>query len=236
MGQSAAHSINIFYCNITYTCVQWGRATSSPNIKRIQIWIKKSCVWIPAVLIYFYFVFFFTKICCKTRSEFLKAINSEVLLYLRLVTKKPSFFGVFDQVRHKPACSASETSYRLEIFSSKEQRCWSDCTDRFSHDVAHFAHALGRCLAKFSTWYRSCLINISLCSDINILTNRKCFILENISWSLFKTMVLLWVWLYERYRSCHIDIWSSSRENLSSEFATGKTQTGLLSYRGKLKS
>ena len=26
------NSINIFYCNITYTCVQWGRATSSPNI------------------------------------------------------------------------------------------------------------------------------------------------------------------------------------------------------------
>ena len=31
-GGTPALSINIFYCNITCTCVQWGRATSSLNI------------------------------------------------------------------------------------------------------------------------------------------------------------------------------------------------------------
>ena len=36
------------------------------------------------------------------------------LKQVSLVTRKP-VFGVFDQVRLKPACSATETSYRLDI-------------------------------------------------------------------------------------------------------------------------
>ena len=36
------------------------------------------------------------------------------ILYMRLVMSKP-LVGVCDQVRLKPACSAIETSYRLEI-------------------------------------------------------------------------------------------------------------------------
>ena len=35
-------------------------------------------------------------------------------LYLSLVVRKP-VFGVSDQVRHKPGCSATEDGYRLEI-------------------------------------------------------------------------------------------------------------------------
>ena len=34
--------------------------------------------------------------------------------YMSHVTREP-IFGVFDQVRLKPACSATETSYSLEI-------------------------------------------------------------------------------------------------------------------------
>ena len=41
------------------------------------------------------------------RSDFKRV--SEVRLYLSLITRKP-VFGVFDQVRHKPACSATEAS------------------------------------------------------------------------------------------------------------------------------
>ena len=33
---------------------------------------------------------------------------------MSLVTRKP-VFGVFDQVIHKPACAATETSYSLEM-------------------------------------------------------------------------------------------------------------------------
>ena len=36
------------------------------------------------------------------------------VMYMSLVTRKP-VFGVSDQVRLKPACSATEASYRLEI-------------------------------------------------------------------------------------------------------------------------
>ena len=35
-------------------------------------------------------------------------------VYLSFVTRKP-VFGVCDQVRHKPACAATEISYGLEI-------------------------------------------------------------------------------------------------------------------------
>ena len=54
------------------------------------------------------------------------------------VTRKPDF-GVCDQVRHKPACAATEASYRLDIsdietrdinyLGSEQQRRWSDCAD-----------------------------------------------------------------------------------------------------------
>ena len=83
--------------------------------------------------------------------------------YLSLVTRKP-FFGISDQVRLKPAYSATErlttvviwkfvfSKYRhLYYLGSEQQRRWSDCADawsapllfayginRFSHDVAHF--------------------------------------------------------------------------------------------------
>ena len=35
-------------------------------------------------------------------------------MYLSLVVRKP-VFGVSDQVRHKPGCTATEDGYRLEI-------------------------------------------------------------------------------------------------------------------------
>ena len=73
------------------------------------------------------------------------------------VTRKP-VFGVCDQVRLKPACSAAETSKRLEISAiasrgiiisrqRKQRRCSDAQADlrfvvrigqnRFSHDEAH---------------------------------------------------------------------------------------------------
>ena len=62
-----------------------------------------------------------------------------VLNLLSLVTRKPDF-GFCDQVRLKlTACSASETSYSLEILeiasigiilsTRRKQRCWSGCGD-----------------------------------------------------------------------------------------------------------
>ena len=58
--------------------------------------------------------------------------------YLSFVTRKP-VFRVFDQVRLKLACAATEASYRIEISDietrdiiqsrQRKQRCWSDCTD-----------------------------------------------------------------------------------------------------------
>ena len=51
---------------------------------------------------------------------------------MSLVTRKP-VFGVCDQLRLKPACSATETSQRLEISNietrGEKQRHWSDCMD-----------------------------------------------------------------------------------------------------------
>ena len=38
--------------------------------------------------------------------------------FMSLVTRKP-VFEIFDQVRHKPACSATEASERLEILGKK---------------------------------------------------------------------------------------------------------------------
>ena len=97
--------------------------------------------------------------------------------------------------------------------------------------LLYFTHALARCLAKFSTGYRSCPIiisldiDISLYSDVNLLTNKTCLFLKQQQqqkktttkkkkkkqkkkkqdsqvW-LFTTMILLWVWLSipERYRA-----------------------------------
>ena len=58
--------------------------------------------------------------------------------HLSLVTRKP-VFGVCDQVRRKPVCSATETSWRLEISDietrgiiisrQRKQKRWSDCAD-----------------------------------------------------------------------------------------------------------
>ena len=80
--------------------------------------------------------------------------------YMSYVMRKP-VFGVFDQVRLKPACSASEASYSHEILDlasigiilsrqrttkaqislrgCEQQRRRSACADGFSHDVAHIA-------------------------------------------------------------------------------------------------
>ena len=78
------------------------------------------------------------------------------------VTRKP-VFGVFNQVRLKPACAATCLKFRkwkleeLYYLGSEQQWHWSDCTDaqtdlrllsvcafvvriwhnKFSHDVAH---------------------------------------------------------------------------------------------------
>ena len=43
-----------------------------------------------------------------------KSVLYTTNLHLSLITRKP-VFGVFDQVRLKPACAATEASYRLEI-------------------------------------------------------------------------------------------------------------------------
>ena len=37
-----------------------------------------------------------------------------ILIHMSLVVRKP-VFGVSDQVRHKPGCTATEDGYRLEI-------------------------------------------------------------------------------------------------------------------------
>ena len=42
------------------------------------------------------------------------SLNTNKQIYLSLVTRKP-VFGVSDQVRLKPACLASEASWRLDI-------------------------------------------------------------------------------------------------------------------------
>ena len=84
-----------------------------------------------------------------------------LVIYLSLVTRKP-VFGVCDQVRLKPACSAEETRYRLEVSDIETEDnilsrhrttrvlirlrgCagWSapllfaHGINRFSHDVSH---------------------------------------------------------------------------------------------------
>ena len=48
------------------------------------------------------------------------SMNCEIRIYMSLVTWKP-VFGVCDQVQLKPACSATETSWSLEI-AHKETR------------------------------------------------------------------------------------------------------------------
>ena len=51
--------------------------------------------------------------------------------YISHVTTKPAF-GICDQLRLKPACSATETSLGLEILyypDSKQQKWWSYCAD-----------------------------------------------------------------------------------------------------------
>ena len=53
------------------------------------------------MLIYSYYLYSFYKILC---------------LHLSLVTRKP-VFGVCDQLRHKPACTSTETRWRLEILN-----------------------------------------------------------------------------------------------------------------------
>ena len=85
---------------------------------------------------------------------------------MSLVTRKP-VFGVCDQERLKPACSASEASYSLDLASigiilSKQQitkalirLCeragWSAPLlfaydiNRFSHDMAHMMHTFKSC-------------------------------------------------------------------------------------------
>ena len=98
---------------------------------------------------------------CHEAAQLFSWISASVALYLSLVTRKP-VFGVSDQIRLKPAYSASETSQRLEILDIEtrgilpsRQRTtkrlirlpgcagWSAPLlfaygkSRFSHDVAH---------------------------------------------------------------------------------------------------
>ena len=63
---------------------------------------------------------------------------------MSLVTSKP-VFGVFDQVRHKPACTATEASERLEILDIETRgiilsKQWTVLfaygKNRFSKDMA----------------------------------------------------------------------------------------------------
>ena len=49
-----------------------------------------------------------------TCSFVMTKTNTKYEIQMSAVTRKPAF-GVFDQVRLKPACSAAETSWRLEI-------------------------------------------------------------------------------------------------------------------------
>ena len=62
--------------------------------------------------------------------------------------RKPVYV-VFDQVRHKPGCTAKEDGFRLEISDLRSRRivlsmCSENkgadqlCGNRFSHDAAHF--------------------------------------------------------------------------------------------------
>ena len=79
--------------------------------------------------------------------------NSDSIVYMSPVTKKP-VFGVFDQIRHKPTCAATEATLRLEI-SDIETRddilsrqrttkvlirlLFAYGINRFSRDAAHSA-------------------------------------------------------------------------------------------------
>ena len=51
---------------------------------------------------------------CHLTTDFISTQISVVLLQVSPVTRKP-VFGVCDQLRLKPACSATETSYGLEM-------------------------------------------------------------------------------------------------------------------------
>ena len=48
--------------------------------------------------------------------------ENSVLLYMSCDTTKPVFW-VFDKVRQKPVCSATEDGYKLEIFEREKLYC-----------------------------------------------------------------------------------------------------------------
>ena len=71
-------------------------------------------------------------------KDWMNAFSTGKYVRMSHITRKP-IFRVCDQVRLKPACSATETSLRYEnldlasihiILSRQRQpRCWSDCAD-----------------------------------------------------------------------------------------------------------
>ena len=89
---------------------------------------------------------------------------------MSLVTRKP-VFGVFDQVRHKPACSATETSQSLEIANVEtrdiilsSQRTTKalirlrGCTGwsaplLFAYGISRFSHDVAQFLSTYSQYY-----------------------------------------------------------------------------------
>ena len=99
-------------------------------------------------------------LCTKSISNFMSHVHHDSL-YMSLVVRKP-FFGVSDQVQHKPGCTATEDGLRLEISEFRKKRDWTICVAktkvliscaitaqlicafvfayakiRFSHDAAH---------------------------------------------------------------------------------------------------
>ena len=61
--------------------------------------------------------------------------NESVLLWdhLRRITRKP-VFEVFDQVQHKPGCTATEDSKRLEIWIKKIEGLYFLCSENKDGD------------------------------------------------------------------------------------------------------
>ena len=128
------------------------------------------------------------------------------------ITRKP-VFGVCDQVRHKPACPATEASQSLEILDiasidiilSKQRKTkalirlrgcagWSApvlfvySKNRFSHDVAQ--------MMLYHQFWRIVIRNFSIC-----------FYLWGLWWNEF-----IWVFIYNK-----CDLWECATVNLSAD-------------------
>ena len=74
------------------------------------------------------------------------------MLNMSLVTRKP-VFGVCDQGRLKPACAATEASWRLRVCAGwSAPLLFAYGINRFSHDVAHMSQGADRTGTTFCNW------------------------------------------------------------------------------------